>query len=230
MYFFPQTELFKQALDFGEGAKAKDDTNSYGLGSAPKTPRRSPRQFLSSIAHDATVQLKNEEHDHNSSGQMSDSELLLFAVGGSGITEGRGSGKKQKIGDVQVPEMLFKDTKESKRSDYDEKKQLMNERMRATFDEKSRKMKTYLGQNLTLKQLLSMKGNLVKIRRGLLSPTDKTSDSFFICVGKCIEELRLLELAEICARLRTSLAHWIACRQNEFTQVKLLSSYIFYIK
>ena len=59
---------------------------------------------------------------------MSDSELLSFAVGGSSMVEGRGSvsGKKQKIGDVQVPDMLFKDSKDMKKSDEEERKE-MNE-------------------------------------------------------------------------------------------------------
>ena len=80
-------------------------------------------------------------------------------------------------------------------------------------------MKTYLSRNLNPKQLLAMKTNLVKIRHGLMSPSDKTSDSFFICIRKCLEELRNLEPAEICARMRTSLAHWIAIKHNDFTQV-----------
>ena len=104
-------EHHRRALDFGESSKWKELDNSLHLGSNLKTPR-SPHQFLSSIAHDASLQIKTDEHD-SSSGQMSDSELLSFAVGGSSMVEGRGSasGKKQKIGDVQVPDMLFKDSK-----------------------------------------------------------------------------------------------------------------------
>ena len=103
----------------------------------------------------------------------------------------------------------------------------MNEWFRTAFDEKCRKMKTYLSHNLNPKQLLAMKANLVKLRRGLMSPSDKTSDSFFICVGKNIDELKQLESAEICACMRTSLAHWIACRRNKFTQV-FISSFLYF--
>ena len=126
----------------------------------------------------------------------------------------------RKIGDVNVPDLFFKDHKDSKKNDTeDEHRQILHERLRSAFDEKSRKMKTYLSRNLNPKQLLAMKANLVKIRRGLMSPSDKTSDSFFICVGKCLEELQNLEPAEMCAQMRTSLAHWIALKCNEFTQV-----------
>ena len=158
---------------------------------------------------------------------MSDSELLSFAVGGSSLVEGRGSasGKKQKIGDVQVPDMLFKDSKDMKKSDEEEQKEMSNEWFRAVFDEKCRKMKTYLSPNLNPKQLLAMKANLVKLRWGLMSPSDKTSDSFFICVGKNIDELKQLEPAKICARMY--IAHWIACRRNEFTQV-FISSFLYF--
>ena len=143
--------------------------------------------------------------------------------------EGRGSasGKKQKIGDVQVPDMLFKDSKHMKKSDKEEWKEMLDEWFRAAFDEKCRKIKTYLSCNLNPKQLLAMKANLVKLRQGLMSPSDKTSDSFFICVGKNIDELKQLEPAEICACMRTSLAHWIACRRNEFTQV-FISSFLYF--
>ena len=133
--------------------------------------------------------MKTDDHD-TSSGQIIDSELLSFARGGTTFTEGRGSGRKQKIGDVNIPDLLFKDPKDSKKNDTDnEHRQILHERFRSTFDKKSRKMKTYLSRNLNPKQLLAMKANLVKIRRGLMSPSDKTSDSFFICVGKCLEEL-----------------------------------------
>ena len=60
-------------------------------------------------------------------------------------------------------------------------------------------MKTYLSRNLNPKQLVAMKAYLVKIRHYLMSPSDKTSDSFFICVGKGVKELQNLEHAEICA-------------------------------
>ena len=221
-------EHHRRALDFGESSKQKEPDNSLHLGSNPKTPRRSPHQFLSSIAHDASLQIKTDEQD-SSSGQMSDLELLSFAVGGSSMVEGRGSasGKKQKIGDVQVPDMLFKDSKDMKKSDEEERKEMLNERYRTAFDEKCRKMKTYLSCNLNPKQLLAMKANLVKLRWGLMSQSDKTSDSFFICVGKNIDELKQLEPAKICARMRTSLAHWIACRRNEFTQV-FISSFLYF--
>ena len=221
-------EHHRRALDFGESSKQKEPDNSLHLGPNPKTPRRSPHQFLSSIAHDASLQIKTDEHD-SSSGQMSDSELLSFAVGGSSMVEGRGSvsEKKQKIGDVQVPDMLFKDSKDMKESDEEEWKEMLNEQFRTAFDEKCKKMKTYLSRNLNPKQLLAMKANLVKLRQGLMSPSDKTSDSFFICVGKNIDELKQLEPAEICAHMHTSLAHWIACRRNEFTQV-FISSFLYF--
>ena len=91
---------------------------------------------------------------------------------------------------MNVPDLLFKDPKDSKKNDTeDEHRQILHERLRSAFDEKSRKMKTYLSRNLNPKQLLAMKANLVKIRHGLMSPSDKTSDSFFICVRKCLEEL-----------------------------------------
>ena len=219
-------EHHRRALDFGESSKWKEPDNSLNLGSNPKTPRRSPHQLLCSIAHDASLQIKTDEHD-SSSGQMSDSELLSFAVGGSSMVEGRGSasGKKQKIGDVQVPDMLFKDSKDMKKSDKEEQKEMLNEWFGAAFDEKCRKMKTYLSRNLNPKQLLAMKANLVKLRWGHKPPPDKTSDSFFICVGKNIDELKQLEPAKICVHMRTSLAHWIACRRNEFTQV-FISSFL----
>ena len=163
--------------------------------------------------------MKADDHDTSSS-QISDSELLSFAGGGTTFTEGRGSGRKQKIGDVNVPDLLFKDHKDSKKNDTeDEHTQILHEHLRSAFDEKSRKMKTYLSRNLNPKQLLAMKANLVKIRCGLMSPSDRTSDSFFICIRKCLEELQNLEPAEICALMRTSLAHWIALKHNEFTQV-----------
>ena len=106
---------------------------------------------------------------------------------------------------------------------------MLNEQFRTAFDEKCRKMKTYLSRNLNPKQLLAMKANLVKLRRGLMSPSDKTSDSFFICVGKNIDELKQLEPAKICAHMHTSLAHWIACRRNGFTQVFIFSFCVFSI-
>ena len=218
-FYFFHSEHHKHILDFGDSSKRKDENNNYTVGSAPKTPRRSPRQFLSSIAHDATTQMKADDHDTSSS-QISGSELLSFAGGGTTFTEGRGSGRKQKIGDVNVPDLLFKDPKDSKKNDTEvEHRQILHEHLRSAFDEKSRKMKTYLSRNLNPKQLLAMKANLVKIRCGLMSPSDKTSDSFFICIGKCLEELQNLEPAEICARMRTSLAHWIALKCNKFTQV-----------
>ena len=186
-------------MDFGDSSKRKDENNNYTIGSALKTPRRSPRQFLSSIAHDTTTQMKADDNDTSSS-QINYSELLSFAGGGTTFTEGRGSGRKQKIGDVNIPDLLFKDPKDSKKNDtVDERRQILHERFRSAFDEKSRNMKTYLSRNLNPKQLLAMKANLVKIRCGLMSPTDKTSDSFFIYIGKCLEELRNLEPAEICA-------------------------------
>ena len=64
-------EHHRMALDFGESSKWKEPDNSLHLGSNPKTPRRSPHQFLSSIAHDASLLIKTDEHD-SSSGQMSD--------------------------------------------------------------------------------------------------------------------------------------------------------------
>ena len=97
-----------------------------------------------------------------------------------------------------------------KKNDDNECRQILHESLWSSFDRKNRKMKTYLSRNLSLKQLLAMKVNVVKIRRGLMLPSDKMSDSFFICIGKCIEELHQLEPAEICAWMRTSLAHWIA--------------------
>ena len=153
-------------------------------------------------------------------GQISDSELLSFAGGGTTFIEGRGSGRKQKIGDVNVSDILFKDHKDLKKNNTeDERRQILHERLRSAFDEKAEKRKTYLSRNLNPKQLLAMKANLVKIRRGFMSPSDKTSDSFFICIGKCLEELQNLKPAEICTRMRTSPAHWIAIKHNDFTQV-----------
>ena len=110
-------------MDFGDSSKRKDENNNYTVGSALKTPRRSPRQFLSSIVHDATTQMKADDHDTSSS-QISDSELLSFTGGGTTF-RGRGLGRKQKIGDVNVPDILFKDHKDSKKNDTeDERRQI----------------------------------------------------------------------------------------------------------
>ena len=58
-------------------------------------------------------------------------------MGGSSMVEGRGSAsrKKQKIGDVQVPDMLFKDSKDMKKSDEEEWKEMLNEWYRTAFHE-----------------------------------------------------------------------------------------------
>ena len=118
--------------------------------------------------------MKADDHDTSSS-QISDSELLSFAGGDTTFIEGKGLGRKQKIGDVNIPDILFKDHKDSKKNDTeDERRQILHERLRSAFNEKNRKMKTYLSRNLNPKQLLAMKANLVKIRRGLMSPSDKT--------------------------------------------------------
>ena len=92
MLLFPHAEHHKHTLDFKDSSKRKDEENNYNVGKAPKTPHRSPRQFLSLIAHKTSLQIKTDDHD-TSSGQMSDSELLLFAAGRSSVNEGRGLGK-----------------------------------------------------------------------------------------------------------------------------------------
>ena len=88
-FYFSHSEHHKRILDFGDLSKRKDENNNFTIGSALKTPRRSPRQFLSSIAHDATTQMKADDHDTSSS-QISDSKLLSFAGGGTTFIEGRG--------------------------------------------------------------------------------------------------------------------------------------------
>ena len=56
-------EHHRRALDFGESSKRKELDNSLNFRSNPKTPRRSPHQFLSSIAHDASLQIKTDENN-----------------------------------------------------------------------------------------------------------------------------------------------------------------------
>ena len=219
---------FRRALNFDTGTglllskrKAHEETDTSGIKTAKvsgnDTPRRSPRQLVSSQANDAATAaalLKIEDAD----GQMSDSEL--FSLSG----EGPRSGKKKKDGNL-LPEVLFTTGNAPVKSECDdeEMKKLMSQRAKTFFEEKVKKMKTYLARSLNQKQCMAMKANLLKVRRALLSPTDKSPDSFFTCVGRYIPEYASLEPSEITAKLRTSLAHWVAVKRNDFTQVTAFS-------
>ena len=220
-------EPFKRALDFDQGlmvTKRKSDEDGHlSMAKTPKvtvggndTPRRSPRQLPSSQANDAATAaaaalMKFEDGDH--SGHISDNEL--FSLSG----EGPRSGKKKKEG--SLPEVLFTSGDGAVKTETEDEgmKKIMSQRARAFFEEKVKKMKTYIGRNLNQRQCIIMKANLLKVRRALLSPTDKSSDSFFTCVGKYIAEYENLEPSEVAAKLRTSLAHWIAVKRNDFSQV-----------